>query len=805
MKSIFSSISHSIRVHYREKELLDNMLSQFYENFESDPINLQLVSEDKEFPIFVRQTIAAICAYALDKPSKAAVPAFIPKSLKFLASISFKHPIILDIVAANTNMDFLIPSLFENIIENNEVVERDSNFFFPALKFIAYLSCSKHFTITSVKASQQLIIVLSSLLTHPQLAAWCASILANIAYNTESFITYVKQSAVLKMLKTHLGSLVTSSDQCAMLAGVAASAVLFPQTVDHYTTLNVAIHALSENIPLQLTPHLASIIIIKAMKKVDCSEAFDSMIDSALTRDSFTSYEILNTLTILSENKVVCKDLSKIRDLVVFIIGTEEAFVTTACCRYLIACKTYIPDIFTAIDPDFKLFKKCLRKFIENINLACTEKIEALIVLLRCLIISKQLPDDIVDILQIQEENIFMQFMRRIQNNDSFLCVQIFLFIFQCSAQIEHWHIRLMKVIVDSQFTTLVAHVLYNSSNRSTTTDALKIITILTSCGNLLDDDFVTSFVFISKENARAIRSYEEQIIHEKTVADAAIRKANDERDNAFNVLETVKTQIKCEREDSRKKIESLNKIAADYENVVAICQKQKESMRALHRQNNDLDVKNRELEKTNHILSVESAFIKKKLAKHKDLKDRCKILQIKLNEYQRSNSELQVSLSHANDMLEKKKELIKKLQADNQEKEDIISGTQNANMQSQDAIKKLEKALEELRKDKEDMKQKIDSLKDALDKEQQKSDQLETTNQLLNDQIGKMAQNQVDLQTFQAKFVEKTNRLKNKLIDSERDRKKWETAARFANKVCIMKNIAVHDVYGSVYSEKNK
>ena len=204
MNSIFTSITHSINIHYKQKELVGNILSQFIENFETDPINLQMVCEDKEFPLFIRQVIAAICAYPLQRPSQTDVPDFIPLTLKFLSAISYQHPVILDIIAANTNMDLLLLSLFSNIVEGNEVIERDTHFFFVPLKFIAYLSMSKHFTITSLQSSQLLIIVLCSLLTHSQLAAWCAAILANIAFYSEAFITYIKQSSLLKTLKTNL-------------------------------------------------------------------------------------------------------------------------------------------------------------------------------------------------------------------------------------------------------------------------------------------------------------------------------------------------------------------------------------------------------------------------------------------------------------------------------------------------------------------------------------------------------------------------------------------------------------------------
>ena len=101
-------------------------------------------------------------------------------------------------------------------------------------------------------------------------------------------------------------------------------------------------------------------------------------------------------------------------------------------------------------------------------------------------------------------------------------------------------------------------------------------------------------------------------------------------------------------------------------------------------------------------------------------------------------------------------------------------------------------------------MNEKIEQLKIELEQEQEKTDNLETTNLLLKDQINKLSSKQIDTEAFKAKYLEKHNKLKEKLINSERDRKKWETAARFANRVGVVKNVAVHDVYGSVFSSKN-
>ena len=85
----------------------------------------------------------------------------------------------------------------------------------------------------------------------------------------------------------------------------------------------------------------------------------------------------------------------------------------------------------------------------------------------------KKIPEAIVNLLTSKEEAIFMDFLRHIENNDSYLSVCYFNFLLVCSRTIESWAFRIKRLLVDSQFPALLVHVLVSSKNRRVISDAL--------------------------------------------------------------------------------------------------------------------------------------------------------------------------------------------------------------------------------------------------------------------------------------------------------------------------------------------
>lgn len=801
MKSALSSLIRSISANNQNVNVVEATIMQYIENFEFNAINLQELCENKDFPKFCQCLSALIVDNQIPNPSVGEMPSLVALILKFKIQLCSKHPVLLDIIASNSNLNIEIPSFFSKNYDNNKVVNKSMSHLFLPLKYIAYISSSPRFTCTSVETSQLLIGVLNSLLSNSQVAAWAATILSNIAFLNDAFITYICQNPNYKSIKDQITALITSSDQCAMIAGLSFSAVLFQNTVDYETILSACIQILKEKVPFPLLPHLVRIIITKTMKKVSCQSVVDDIINSVLLFDSFSAYELINVVIVLCENGIFSRNRDLIKKLILFTIDDENPFISIASSKLIQELMISFPEMFTNLDPDDKLFKHCLRKFIEKANLQEVEKLETILVIMRCLFLNKPLSDDILEILLIQEENIFMQLMRHIQSNNAYLSLQIFHFILRAAQQIETWRVRLTKVIIDSQFASLLAFVLLKSTNKAATSDAISALALLTNNNKyIFFDDLVGAFNLTGSQIEDEIEKSRQEVVKTKMEADEMMRKAGIEVNSALEQMETMKSELNEERNQTRVKMESYSKMKQKYNDLLEIAHLQKKKIKETSRRNKSLEIAMKEVEFRIEAVQNESDRVMNKLSKYKTLKDQHKVVVAKCSELQKINSELRVSLDFSNEMLEKKKTQIKNLQLDNAAKEDVIASTQKNSSQAQDTISSLQKTVAEISDENAKLKRKIQELQGLLDTEQAKNDQLETTNVLLRDEIAKLSANKFDVEAFKAKYDEEKNKLKMKLINIERDRKKWETAAKFANRVGIVKNLAVHDVYGSVF-----
>ncbi|EAX90704.1 hypothetical protein TVAG_152710 [Trichomonas vaginalis G3] len=803
MNTALSSLIKSINANNQKIDVLEVTLQQFIENSEYDPINLQELCDNKDFPKLCQYLSAVIVDNPIPNPKDGDMPSIVTLVLKYLITLSSKHPVLLDIISLNSNLNLLIPAFFAKNYDNTKIISKSMNHLFLPLKFLAYIFSTQRNAFTSAEASSLLIGIINCLLSNPQVAAWAATVMANIAFSNDSFLTYVRQSPHFKSLKDQVTALITSSDQCAMIAGLALSVILFPNTVDYETVVSAAMEVLQEKVPFPLLPHLVNIIITKSVKKISCQNIIDSLLNSLLIYDSFSAYELLKTALTLCENGIFTNNKELIKKLLLFAINDDSPYLSIATSKLVQELMISFPNIFTDLDADDKIFKRCLRKFIEKKNIEETEKLETILVIMRCLFMNKIISPVLAEILQIQEENIFMQLMRNIESNNAYLSLQIFHFILRCASQFDSWSVRLTKVIIDSHFAALLAHILLRSSNKSATADAISALALLTNNNrNIFFDDLVGAFNLTGRQTEEEIEAIRAENAKINMEADEMIRKAGLEYENVVDKCNSMKEELSEERNQTKIKIESLSKVKAKYNDLLEIAYKQKQKIKATRKRNKELEIQLKEMEFRIEAIQTENDRIQQKLSKHKILKDQHKLITSKCNEFQKQNQELRASLDFANEMLDKKKKQIETLQSDNASKEETIASTQSNHSHAQDTISSLQKSVSGLSDENAKLKRRVQELQSQLEAEQAKNDNLETTNVLLRDEIAKLSAKQFDVEAFKAKYDEEKNKLKIKLINIERDRKKWETTAKFANRVGIVKNLAVHDVYGSVFEK---
>jgi hypothetical protein len=145
-------------------------------------------------------------------------------------------------------------------------------------------------------------------------------------------------------------------------------------------------------------------------------------------------------------------------------------------------------------------FVKALKLAVSRLPEEDLERIEAALLLIRFFIHKWKSVPQIVPAIKDNEELLFLSFQRHIEHNHSYVCLNFFLFIHALSGFFKHWIPRLRGLVLDSQFSALIAHILGSSGNRSAIQDCMTALRIMTEgiAAKNIDIDSVLTDVLIS-------------------------------------------------------------------------------------------------------------------------------------------------------------------------------------------------------------------------------------------------------------------------------------------------------------------
>ncbi|OHT06029.1 hypothetical protein TRFO_05666 [Tritrichomonas foetus] len=783
-----------------------NLISQYISSFEVTYQSSIELLKDEKLSIFLQFLMTTLCSNPIPLPSSGPIPEIVLEILTFLNKLMLTNPILLNEIAASANLDILIPQFFSENISNNEIADQNANYLFLPLKFIALISSSKSVMLTSTPASHVLIIVVLSLLTNPQLAAWAASTLAGLLRNSPSFLSIIKVHPTFKCIKQKLTALLPSSDPCVVTAALSATVPLYSLGDDSNTAMKAALKYILEESYFPLSTQLCCWVISDLISKVTISdENFNLILQIPLNSSGVRAYHVLNLLVDFIDFHIRFGSIEYNRDIFRQVIFYQENYAATAGCQYLSSVYENYPDLLIGIDDTGELMKQTLSRYFQYSSFTDPERIEALIVQIRLLLMKNKVPESMVTVLTSHEEAIFMDFMRHIENNDSYLSVCFFNFLLICSKSIQSWAQRIKRVLVDSQFPALLVHVLTNSKNRRAISDSLRALQFfMNNCEFFKDntDSFfftsaVSGFLLMNQQLSTEMSEMRSRTSQERHDFEITISKLTNEKNHMEIEMKSMSKMLSDEKVNTSQSHESISKLKDDLINKDKLIARLQKKLQLLKEITNEQNVR----------ISNTEEIIKKTQTENSDLKKYCKKLEKYRAEYQRGAAEngrfketiqdLEAKLAYSHNLYSKSQIQIDSLRKELSELENSYSQMQKRCQESQEMNTNLMNTTSNNKSEIHELNETINSLNDLLSKETAKTGKMAKTIADIQDEKIKLQAIINNEANSKEKYRLKKKTLLDKIKELERERRKWESVAKFNQHVCTVKKVAVQDVYG--------
>lgn len=814
MESKLSPLCKSIESSSSNSTLRNSLISQFISSFEANYNTVLELSKDSNFPTFCEILLNVLAEVSIPNPNSGPMPEVVNDILIFFNKIIKDNPIVLDIIAKITNLDILIPQFFSENVSNKEIVDVNVSYIFPPIKFIALVSSSKQILLTSTPSSNVLIIVLVSLLTNQQLAAWAAACLAGLFRNSPSFLSILKIHPLSACIKQKLTALLPSSDACVVVASLSATIPLYSLGDDAFTAMKAAVKYCVEDTVFPLSTKLCCWVIRDLIGRVGNmnEEVINQITKLPFNASGSRAFELINLLIDLIDMHYKFGSPEYMRMFFKHTIYYQENFVTTAGCQFLSTVLERFPDLFMGIDENSHLFIRTFTQYFQQSSYNDPEIIEALITQLRLLFISmqsKKLPDQIVELLVSQEEALFMDFIRHIENSDSYLCVVFFSFLLICSRSIESWSFRIKRILVDTQFPVLLAHVVVNSKNRRVISDALIALQYFINDCQLIKDcsktfffnSAVSGFLVMNQQAGKSISELNAKLTQEKHDYELMIQNLKVQGNQLAKEKQNLQNLVNEEKMNLSKTSESISKLQNEINEKNQVNQKIANKYKALKAALLEQNSKMQNMHDINKDLQNENNNLRKSLKQF----DQCKLqLQSSNNENVRlleRINDLEAKISYISKQLKSNQEQCKSLKVELNEREEQYESVQKQCHESQQITLNLQNDDNQNKAEIQKLNATILSLQRKLKEETQKvGDMAKTVSGLQDENIKLKSQLQKESDEKQKYKLKKQTYLE-RIKDCEKEKRKWESIAKFNNHVATVKTMTVRDVYGDMTS----
>ena len=710
----------------------DSIIEQFISSLNIDSITLSNLANDSNFPTLIQCLMLSVTRVPVPSQSEGKAPKRVLNILQFLTQIAHLSPDIARIISANISADTVFANFFKKSTEDNSR-KVDATRHLPFLKFICVLASEADMLVASTESVGYLYSVAVDLFNSAEVAKWAIATVAALVKNTPVAASFIRSTHNFGKLKTTLASLLSSEDPAVVISSLALLVLLFPASITPNTSVKAAINAIA---PLEGFPpaiHLISWIIFELNESAPLNaESIWTLIQVAMKGDN-RAFTIYNLLIDLSEQHHIILDVMQSMNclfaLINSLLDTEDGFVAISGCTFLYTVFQDSNDyVFSedVVDP----FTKSLRLVLAMRKFSQSERREAAVLLLRFMVRARESITYVIKILEENEQSLFLDFQRQIEQNNSFLSVVYFLFLYEASHFLRHWRQKLISLIIDSQFPALLVHVITESRNRMAISDSLRVSQILSN-GMKNDviyepspmfDSLVSGYLLINHKRSEAVRK--ERSNHFQ---------AEDEMYYKINELEVQRDCIEKEISTYKESLDQSSAIIQDEQN-----------------QRKVIDEENSQLKK-----SLSSIRTKNR----------------KLNDQVKDLENLNIALSQQVEVLKKNSACSSVRESDVRSKIISIAQMENNLKKSEETISKLENQIKQLREKGEKDRKQVELYKQKLSKiKKGKKVQLQNNNRLI-DNIQEIEEAKVHLEK-QVEEYEKENKL---LKDQNAEHEKTE------------------------------
>jgi peptidoglycan hydrolase CwlO-like protein len=625
----------------------------------------------------------------------------------------------------------------------------------------------------------------------------------------------MKVHSLGKTTKQKLAALLPSTDPCVVVASLAATSLLYSLAADTETAVSAALKFLSEESPFPLTTQLSVWTVLALAPRVKLEERdLENVLCIPLSATGMRLYYVFGLLIQFVDLRYHFGTQDQMKVLCHAIIQCEASYAAVAGCNFLYSIAETNPSLLVRIDQTGHFVKRALNRLFTTTD---PEIVETLLVVMMILIDSSGIAERTVPLLIEYEESLFMNFLRHVENSEAFLAVAFLSFLVRCSREIPKWLQRVKRILVESQFPALLVHVLSSSLNRRAVSDALRAVQFFVNeCdpppalrNSFFFDAAVSGFLVINQNNRDRIGAVEIQLEQEKR--DFAILQQQ---------LELEKTELK------REKIDLQAELDRERERL-------RSQVDSSDRSTDELERRNQEIRQLNEEISRMHQRIAQMATRMSDRKEKLRSARTYLEDFGHQNSELlnvtkklegaeleNRSLKKANAQMEVKiqelegqlsavifrardfQKRLKTIQRELEERDDHVAQLQDACNQSQKRNKMLHESLqgaiseravladanERMRSEVGDLSSKNSELSSAVTT-------LETANLEIRRQVK-------SVDTLRDNHRKKKAELKKRIGILEKEKRKWETVAKFVQRVGTVKGEALTDVFGPLETE---
>lgn len=578
-RSMLSPMISAFNMYQNNPEAYKSLLIQFLSSFETDNDNLSCLGRDSNFPVFLYQIYDIMTRNIFPSPSTEPISDHLVCILNFLTDITLKHPDVLAIVANFTPLDRIIPIFFKaNIVDSHVVDPQPSHLLLP-LQFLSAITQSSHIIISSTESMSILFIVLRDLFCVPQLSSYAMTVFSSISRNSQTALSYIESIPELMSLKREFASMLTSNDHNVIITALSCLSTLFSRTIDKETTMKVAFSAVITPPSLPVATSISAAIVLNLSEEQPLSsQEQEILIQTAMKSNGMRAYILFRLISEIasdSDSRIyqMFQQFEFFTKFFLSLLANKDCFVVSAGAQLLQMIFDDTPPV-VATDSFEKPFMSSLRFIITSIRESELEKVESLLVALRVLIKSREALSHMVEIIQVNEDQIFLAYQRCIEANYSFASLNFFLFLYSCTSLFPHWLMRMREIAIDSQFPALLVQCLCSAQNRRVIGEALFALSIVNSgikakppsIDVTLNDALASGFFFINRQNKQ-----------DKHVLDIQTKSMQDNYESKIreleNIIQTLSVEVKSLNEETLNSRNDYTFTQSRVEEVQNICE----------------------------------------------------------------------------------------------------------------------------------------------------------------------------------------------------------------------------------------